>query len=79
VHLHNWNFRNGRYEDDCFMLFPLTRLSRQAPSPMVRTHELSLSRILGREGGAVKQRRRVGNDHCLRYTRPMEETMCKRS
>ena len=44
----------------------LTRLRRPAPSPIVSTHELSLARILGREGGAVRQWRGAGSDPRLR-------------
>ena len=33
---------------------------------VVPTHELSLARILGREGGALRLWRRAGSDRCLR-------------
>jgi len=46
--------RNGGHDDGDLMPFPLTRLPRLAPSPIVPTHDLSLARILGREGGAVR-------------------------
>jgi len=60
------------------MLFPFKRLPCPASSPMVRTRELSLASILGREGGAVKERRRAGKDHYMRWKGPMEETVHQR-